>query len=201
MPVVGTSKQATPVKGQQQQLQQQQQQMSSNKQQPHAQTDTKLKTTKVVSKSGGFTEEKLSDAEFKKFLSQCKPTFPADQEIKEPEKDSDNKKMDSSKSLAPSGPNPKTSMTKTESSSALVKSTPTTAMDSKQQASRPHLATAGFPSSASKSDLTDNKQCQNQLKTPDPRQGKQTNTPVKPGEIKPAAPAKGVGKAEKALNR
>jgi hypothetical protein len=36
----------------------------------------KLKTTKVVSKSGGFTEERISDAEFQKFLAQYKPNLP-----------------------------------------------------------------------------------------------------------------------------
>ncbi|XP_053407065.1 eukaryotic translation initiation factor 5B-like isoform X2 [Mercenaria mercenaria] len=36
----------------------------------------KLKTTKFVSKSGGFTEEKISDAEFQKFLAQYKPNIP-----------------------------------------------------------------------------------------------------------------------------
>lgn len=36
----------------------------------------KLKTTKVVSRSGGFTEERFSDAEFQKFLAQYKPNIP-----------------------------------------------------------------------------------------------------------------------------
>ncbi|XP_052227630.1 uncharacterized protein LOC127842248 [Dreissena polymorpha] len=42
---------------------------------PASQADTKLKTTKVMT-SGGFTEERLSDAEFKKFLQQYKPEIP-----------------------------------------------------------------------------------------------------------------------------
>lgn len=44
------------------------------------QPDVKLKTTKVSSKSGGFTEERLLETEFMKFVKQCKSDV---QEIKD----------------------------------------------------------------------------------------------------------------------
>lgn len=48
-----------------------------------AKSDIMLKTTKVVSKTGGFTEERLSDAEFKKFLQQYNPHFSEEEEDEE----------------------------------------------------------------------------------------------------------------------
>lgn len=52
-----------------------------------AKSDIMLKTTKVVSKTGGFTEERLSDAEFKKFLQQYNPHFSEVEEDEEEEED------------------------------------------------------------------------------------------------------------------
>lgn len=64
---------------------------------------TKLKTTKVVSKSGGFTEERLSDAEFQKILAQYKGS---------------NSSQEDTESEIPSGPPPQLSQQKQLQTSA-----------------------------------------------------------------------------------
>lgn len=48
-----------------------------------------LKTTKVVSKSGGFTEERFSNTEFQKFLAQYKPNVTECTDDEEEEDDDD----------------------------------------------------------------------------------------------------------------
>ncbi|XP_052773720.1 uncharacterized protein LOC128212353 isoform X2 [Mya arenaria] len=89
-PQAKTAAQPITKQSQQQQLQQQHQQQQLQQQQQQQimgqkEQSKSLKTTKVVSRSGGFTEERISGAEFQKFLKQYKPNSPVDDDDEEEE--------------------------------------------------------------------------------------------------------------------